>query len=296
MKTLSEKNEKKLLLIICGLLSVFLAITAWQLSSIRQQFKELTEIIITPSEEPLIPEEPLIEIPTASPEPEKGFRVFGPYDSLNLSFFSRDQLGFVYQEDEKFYFNLNDQIYGPYERADSLRTAGNNVAFRYYAKDLAYLKINDVIFGPYQDVRMFNFSAEANFGFEYKENDLWYLKIDNKVYGPYEEIERVTFYLDDYVFSYKDKKDGKWYIYFNKTWKEGPYEEIDSFITSGENFAYLYRLGNDWYVKINKQEYGPYKNVTLLRLSGENFGFVWEENNQFYLKVYLVEEIKKTIE
>jgi len=91
MKRLFEKNEKKLLFIICGLLSVFLAITVWQLSSIKQQYKEFIELIITPQEESFI------EIPTDFPKPEKGFRIFGPYDSLSLNFFSKDRWGFIYQ-------------------------------------------------------------------------------------------------------------------------------------------------------------------------------------------------------
>jgi hypothetical protein len=42
---LSIKNEKKLLLILCGLLSIFLAITVWRLSSIEKQYNEFIDWI-----------------------------------------------------------------------------------------------------------------------------------------------------------------------------------------------------------------------------------------------------------
>ena len=104
MKILSKNNEKKLLLVICCLLSVLLIVAVWQLFSIKKRYQELIELIITHSEEPT----DLIEIPVALPELEKGFSIFGPYESLTLALFSKNKLGFVYQEDGKFFINFND--------------------------------------------------------------------------------------------------------------------------------------------------------------------------------------------
>ena len=68
MNILSKKNEKKLLLSFCLLLSVFLIVAVWQLFSLKEQYEEFIELVLTSPEEAVN----LIELPEALSELEKG--------------------------------------------------------------------------------------------------------------------------------------------------------------------------------------------------------------------------------
>ena len=215
----------------------------------------------------------------------KKVNVFGPYENVNISFFSYEGLGFVYQKEGKYWAYINGEIVGPYERIDSLYSSGGIVSYRYKKGGETYLKVGDQTFGPYEDVRIFYPAGGPPFGLIYKTKEGWFIKIDKKVEGPFEAIGRIRSFKDKLIITYK--QDDSWYLKIGKEIK-GPFDEIGIITTSGNNLGYIYRKHNNWFVKINQKTFGPYQGADSLQLLDEFFIFRYQKGGKWYLIINLL--------
>lgn len=69
---------------------------------------------------------------------------------------------FVYQEEDQYFVNINDEIYGPYILADKLQVNGTSWWFVYQEDGQYFIKINGQDFGPFTEP-VDNFLTNSDF-------------------------------------------------------------------------------------------------------------------------------------
>jgi len=55
------------------------------------------------------------------------------------------------------------------------------------------------------------------------------------------------------------------------------------------NFAYTYKINENWYAKINENVYGPYNSISRMRLANKDFAFMQQKDGKWYLELNISE-------
>ncbi len=212
----------------------------------------------------------------------------------------------VYQENGKYYVEINNVTYGPYEKLDSsgVLKSGNSWGFKYY-KDFSddkppfatyeiHFMVNGTNHGPYNirydaldryDLHI----SDNNFGFTFPHEDgSIYAMIGENEIGPCQSIRDVKITDGNYGFYCLAPSGERSYLYINgeKHYIESSY--ISNIKITLNHWGYIfsedYRSYVRRYVVINGDSFGPYyEKIYDFTMNDDNWAFAYEKNGEYFI-------------
>jgi hypothetical protein len=135
------------------------------------------------------------------------------------------KFAFGYEENDKWYANIDGTIFGPYQSVYRVAIADNGkFAFGYQENDKWYANIDGTIFGPYQIVGNVAIADNGKFAFGYRENDEDYANMDGTIFGPYPQVYGVAI-AGNGKFAFEYSENGE--RHYNVNGEEAPESAYD---------------------------------------------------------------------
>ncbi|NPV02471.1 MAG: hypothetical protein HPY53_13940 [Brevinematales bacterium] len=186
-----------------------------------------------------------------------GNKKYGPFtDAFSLKFAEHtSDFGFVYQFDNSYYVNINDNIFGPYVDAGYLYFYGfyNDYIYRYKKKDddgyiRDYFIKTGKQYGPFEEVHdMYAGEWEHSYCIIYQDNEGYGIEINGYSFGEYSEIKYPQFDPSGNYFCFPYREGGNWYIKSAYS-SEGPFQSIEQVYWDSNDFKILYNNGYSMYL------------------------------------------------
>ncbi|GEM_PF-7099256 len=214
-------------------------------------------------------------------------QTFGPFN-FTTSFAPDIEGGklkyFGQHKDGFYYFYEGNNISQPYEKIKPIQTIYNKeiLDMEDQKKGLRYLNLADSRKNIIQLMASFlpslglNNIRLANYIFELSGKK--YAHLNGKQFGPYDDIESII--TSDRNFIMSAVNNGKYFVISeNSTY--GPYDEVifSSNPISGSSFGFLYKNNNQAWANINDKIYGPYD----IKTSKDKSGTIWENYGEIYM-------------
>ena len=193
------------------------------------------------------------------------------YDSIGYFTYNADMLAYIYKEDSKLYYHIDEVDYGPFE---------GDVGDHFDGKD----KIK--------------FSESGEFAFAYEEAGKYYLNISGESKGPFLNDFEFGWSRKNFVFDFFDEdsyhfnftKKGKNFLCVNgsiiKTY-DTPVKNLKS--SESGNYAFVFSKKGKYYLNINNSktvQIESEKSISYIELNDNGmYAYDFEKEGQFYINV-----------
>ncbi|MDR2835124.1 MAG: hypothetical protein LBV69_02835 [Bacteroidales bacterium] len=190
-----------------------------------------------------------------------------PFNFFHLNLKKESDYGFIYDVDGEIFVNIKGKIIEKTGNPIKFVINDNNFAFFYKKENNYFVNVNGINIGPYAKVYDLKYSKLGDYIFNFidKKNNSWYVNFNGKILGPYERITGVDISeTGQFAFNFKDS-EGLYHVNINNK-IYGPYQATaySLKINTANNFAFAYRINNQWLLNISGRVVWNYKDVSFI--------------------------------